>query len=255
MHEAFTHLAHRPWPCPTGPWTWRQNWLDLLFAHWPIRVEHLQPLVPSRLTLQEFEGTAWVGVVPFRMTGVMRRPLPDLPGVSAFPELNLRLYVEHQGRPGVWFVSLDATNWLAVQAARWLFHLPYHHARMAHRGELLSASLEPTSAGIVFESQRVSQPPTVTFRAAYRAVGSTFTAQPGTLEHFLCERYCLYAVSPRGTLFRCDVHHRPWPLYRAEAEIQADELLARYGLKVEDRPPHVLATPGVHTVVWNPTAV
>src|SRR5687768_15243199 len=97
---------HRPWPIPTAPWTWRQSWLDLLFAHWPVPASVLRPLIPAALELQELDGSAWIGLVPFRMAGVMRRPLPDVPGISAFPELNVRTYVELDGKPGVWFLSL-----------------------------------------------------------------------------------------------------------------------------------------------------
>src|SRR5690554_1769026 len=114
MHPALTQTDHRPWPLPAHRWTWRQTWCDLLFAHWPIDAKKLRPLVPEALTIQEYDGTSWIGVVPFRMEGVMLRPLPDLPWLSAFPELNVRLYVEYGGKPGVWFLSLDATNPLAV---------------------------------------------------------------------------------------------------------------------------------------------
>ena len=126
-----------PWPVTapprsqSGDWSVHMTWHDLLFAHWPVPAAQLQPLVPESLEVQEFEGTSWVGVVPFRMAGVMRRPFPDAPGLSAFPELNLRLYVEHNGKPGVWFLSLDATNPIAVWAARRLFHLPYFRARIS----------------------------------------------------------------------------------------------------------------------------
>ncbi len=109
--------AHRPWPIPKRRWIWRQSWCDLLFAHWPIEASQIRRLVPEPLQIDEFDGTSWIGIVPFRMEGVMRRPFPDMPWISAFPELNLRLYVHHQGKPGVWFLSLDATNPLAVWAA------------------------------------------------------------------------------------------------------------------------------------------
>jgi uncharacterized protein YqjF (DUF2071 family) len=120
-HASFERLGHRPWALPSSPWVWRQSWLDLLFAHWPMDAALLQRLVPAPLKVQEFDGTSWVGLVPFRMAGVMRRPLPDLPWISAFPELNVRLYVEHEGKPGIWFLSLDAANQLAVWAARRYF--------------------------------------------------------------------------------------------------------------------------------------
>ena len=110
MHPTLQHTKHRPWPLPAGEWTWRQRWCDLLFAHWPVPAADLRPLVPDGLEIEEHGGTSWVGVVPFRMEGVARRPLPDIPGLSSFPELNLRLYVTRDRRPGVWFLSLDATS-------------------------------------------------------------------------------------------------------------------------------------------------
>ena len=182
-HPAFQHTDHRPWPLPAAAWTWRQSWRDLLFAHWPVPVEAIRPLVPAALDVQQFDGTSWLGIVPFRMAGVMRRPLPDLPYVSAFPELNVRVYVERDGRPGVWFLSLDATNRLAVAAARAIFHLPYYRA---------SIDITPDGDGFHYDSRRAEDPPAA-FRAAYRPVSAVYRAAPGTLEHWLTERYCLYA--------------------------------------------------------------
>jgi len=120
-HSSFGYTAHRPWPLPAGRWAWRQSWRDLLFAHWPVPVEAVGALLPAGLAVDTFEGQTWLGIVPFRMAGVMRRPLPDLPYVSAFPELNVRVYVTAGGKPGVWFLSLDATNRQAGMAARGRF--------------------------------------------------------------------------------------------------------------------------------------
>src|SRR5262245_20084749 len=117
-HPAFERIDHRPWPLPTAPWIWRQTWHDLLFAHWPVPASALRSLVPDWLTIQEYSGTAWVGLLPFTMTGVTLRGVPSLPAVSHFPEMNLRLYVERDGKPGIWFVSLDAARRSAVYAAR-----------------------------------------------------------------------------------------------------------------------------------------
>lgn len=239
MHVAFSRTDHRPWPLPTGRWCWRQNWYNLLFAHYRVDISSLRKLVPDGLRIQEFDGSSWVGVVPFRMTGVMRRPFPDLPGISAFPELNVRLYVERDGKPGVWFLSLDASNRLAVWAARRFFHLPYHHARMmfTHDGD-----------GVRFQAQRSQGD--VAFSATYRPLGESFPAGPGTLEEFLTERYCLYSQSPRGRLFRCEVHHQPWPLQRAEAELDLGSLLSVHGIDVADQSPLLHYSRGVETVVW-----
>lgn len=93
-HESLPHLDHRPWPLPDKPWAWRQSWLELAFIHYRVTAVSIRQLIPPTLTIQEFDRSAWVGLVPFRMAGVMRRGLPDIPGVSTFPELNLRTYVE-----------------------------------------------------------------------------------------------------------------------------------------------------------------
>jgi len=236
-HPALSQLDHRPWPILTGAWTWRQCWRDLLFLHWPVPARDLQRFVPEALRVQEFDGTSWIGLVPFRMTGVMRRPWPDLPWVSAFPELNVRIYVEQGGKPGVWFLSLDATNALAVWAARRFFHLPYHKARMSLRGANGAIQYDSERAGAVLE-------------AVYRPTSDVYRALPGTLEHWLTERYCLYALAPDGSLWRNEVHHAPWPLQRAEAEILRNTYFAVHGLDVRGPPAHLHFASELSVVVW-----
>lgn len=240
-HPALSQLDHRPWPVPRRRWTWRQNWLELLFAHWPVPASRLRHLVPAPLRIQEFAGTSWVGVVPFRMTGVMRRPFPDLPWISAFPELNLRLYVELDGRPGVWFVSLDATNPLAIWAARRLFRLPYHRARI---------SFERERAGVRFRSARLSNAPPISFSADYQPTSAPFVAAANSLEAFLVERYCLYAADRRGNLFRAEVHHAPWQLQTAAGRVDAAQLLRAYNIEVGNQPPLLHYSERVTVVVW-----
>lgn len=236
-------MDHRPWPIPTSPWTWRQSWCDLLFAHWAVPASALRPFVPDRLEIQEFDGTAWIGVVPFRMEGVMRRPLPDLPGISAFPELNVRTYVERKGKAGVWFFSLDATNPLAVWAARRFFHLPYFKARM---------TVEPSADRIGYRSERAGGAPPARFEASYQPTSPVYEAAPGTLEHWLTERYCLFAQSKNGQLTRTEVHHPPWPLQRAKAEITLNEMLGEYSLTPELRPDQLHFSRRLDVVVWSP---
>lgn len=219
---------------------WRQSWIDLLFLHWPLPAATLRPLVPDGLKIQEFDGTSWIGVVPFRMAGVMLRPLPDLPWVSAFPELNVRIYVEAEGKPGVWFLSLDATNPLAVWAARRFFYLPYYRASM---------SLVPSGEGILYHSQRRNAP--ARFSATYHPTGACYQSIPGTLDHWLTERYCLYAASPTGKLVRNQIHHIPWPLQPAEAEVQENTMLGPLGLTLPAIPPVVHFARQVDVIVWN----
>lgn len=246
MHEAFERSDHRPWPLPDRPWAWRQTWHDLLFAHWPIPAASLRPLVPHELKLQEFDGTAWLGVIPFRMTGVTVRPLPALPWVSSFPELNLRTYVELRGKPGVWFLSLDAGNPLAVWTARRLFHLPYYHARMSATG---------SPDRIRYSSVRRREPKGLTFAATYGPVSEPYEAEPGSLEGWLTERYCLYARGPGGRIHRTEIHHRQWPLRAARAEIDRNELPDPHGLVCEGDPALLHFSRRLDVVVWNPEPV
>jgi uncharacterized protein YqjF (DUF2071 family) len=169
-----------------------QSWHDLLFAHWPIDASLLRPHRPPGLTIDTFEGQAWIAVVPFRMSGVRLRETPALPGLSAFPELNVRTYVVADHRPGVWFFSLDAGSSVAVAIARARFHLPYFRARM---------KCEKGDGWIKYASERTHRGarPAI-LEAKYRPVGGVFEAQRGTLEHFLTERYCLYSTDSRGSI-------------------------------------------------------
>lgn len=242
MHPALTHTDHRPWPLPDAPWTWRQRWCDLLFAHWNVPASWLTPLIPDPLRLDTYNGTAWLGVIPFRMEGVMRRPLPDLPWISAFPEMNVRTYVTYQGKPGVWFLSLDATNLLAVLAARLFFHLPYYWASM---------SLTKDAHGIQYASTRTD----ARFLGRYRPTGPVQPAEPDTLTHWLTERYCLYTQIRTGVLIRNEVHHPPWPLQPAECTIQMNTMPQSHGLPVTGSPDHLCFARSLDVVVWNPERI
>src|SRR5205809_5604562 len=124
-------IDHRPWPLPSGPWVMAQTWHDLLFAHWPVETGALRRLIPRDLPLDTFEGRCWVGIAPFHMSHIHARGLPPLPGLSRFPELNVRTYVTLNGKPGVYFFSLDATSRPAVWAARRFYCLPYFYASMS----------------------------------------------------------------------------------------------------------------------------
>lgn len=245
-HPAFNRQKHRPWGIPKKPWTWRQSWCDLLFAHWPVPSAVLRPLVPEPLSIQEYDGTSWIGIVPFRMEGVMHRPFPDLPWISAFPELNVRLYVEYEDKPGVWFLSLDARNPLAVWAARRFFHLPYFKADI---------ELREQNEQFYYQSSRQVQSGSVDFRGTYRAISDPYEAESGSLEHWLTERYCLYAESPDGELYRSEVHHWPWPLQRAEVEIKTNELLDPFGISLPNSPSLLHFASRLDVVIWPPERI
>jgi uncharacterized protein len=209
--SSLEETAHRPWPLPGTPWVMGQTWDDLLFAHWRVSADAVRELVPAGLEVDEHDGSAWLGVTPFVVNGLRARGMLPLPFVSSFLELNVRTYVRRDGKPGIWFFSLDASSQAAVVAARRLYRLPYFRASITfrRRGE-----------AIRYESARDDGR---AFSGSYRSTGPRFTAQPGSLEHFLAERYCLYAED-KGHLFRADIHHRPWPLQPAEATIELNTI-------------------------------
>jgi len=242
-HQILNDVSHRPWPVPSGQWFMTQSWHDLLFAHWPVDARLLQEKLPSGLLLDTFNGEAWVGVVPFRMTNVAPRGVPPVPFVSAFLELNVRTYVTLHGKPGVYFFSLDANSTLAVAAARALFHLPYFAASMnvdEQRGQFVYTSSRQTRAEGVAE-----------FAATYGPVGYAVTPEPGSLEHFLTERYCLYTVDSSFHAKRLEIHHRPWPLQAAEATIAVNTMTEVAGIRLPPVAPLLHFAKRQDAVAWS----
>jgi uncharacterized protein YqjF (DUF2071 family) len=217
--------VHRPWPLPKTRWVLFMRWHDLLFLHWPVRPELVRPLIPNILELETFDGWCWIGVVPFRMSGVRPRYMP-IP--MAFPELNVRTYVNTAGKSGVWFFSLDATSWLAVRAARW-FGLPYYDARMTV--ELQGEAVDYTS------SRTHSEAPPGEFIASYKPTGPIYQARPGSLDHWLTERYCLYGALEPGKVVFGEIHHPQWPLQPAEAELRKNTMTQALGIELPDSKP------------------
>src|SRR5260370_4686825 len=195
----------RPWAVPSRPWVVAMRWHDLLFMHWPIDVGLLRPLVPPALEIDTHDGQAWIGVVPFHMTGVRPRFIPWLPWLSAFAEINVRTYVTTGGKPGVWFLSLDAAKRTAVRLARWTYQLPYYFARISvqeRQGRIVYQSLRPHPG--VGEGH---------FAATYRPTGARYRSAPGSLDEWLTDRYCLYTADGKARIFRGEIHHHPRPLH------------------------------------------
>jgi uncharacterized protein YqjF (DUF2071 family) len=210
--SSLEETAHRPWPVPEErPWVMGQTWDNLLFAHWRVSADAVRELVPPGLEVDEHDGSAWLGVTPFVVTGLRGRGMLPLPLVSSFRELNVRTYVTRDGKPGIWFFSLDASSQVAVAAARRLYRLPYFHADIICRRR---------ASQIVYDCARDDGK---AFSGSYEPTGPVFQAEPGSPEEFLAERYCLYAEH-RGQLCRADIHHRPWPLQRAEAAIELNTM-------------------------------
>ena len=222
------------------------RWHDLLFAHWPFEPQQISELLPNGIQLDTFDDQAWMGVVPFRMTDVAPRWIPAVPWVSAFPELNVRTYVTLDGKPGVWFFSLDATNPLAVRVARKFFHLRYMDARQSIRYE---------DGWYRYQSERMHRnEPAARLDAKYRPISDVFFAEPGTIEHWLTARYCLYTCDQKSRILRGEIDHPPWPLQRAEWEVTTNTMLV--GLSLEPAgEPHLLFSKEVGVKAWTNATV
>jgi uncharacterized protein YqjF (DUF2071 family) len=247
MRTILQVTAHRPYALSQRPWIMTQQWHDLLFAHWAMEPENVRPLLPQPLRpfLDTFEGKAWVGVVPFWMSHVKFRGLPALAGLSTFPEMNVRTYVTVDGKPGVYFFSLDAENLPAVYAARIGFSLAYFYARM-------SVSVSDGDR-VQYSSRRLHKPVPAEFAGSYAPLGDEiFNASPGSIEHYLVERYCLYTADERGGIYRGDIHHLPWPLRRAQAKFEINNVAQSHGIKLPNTEPLLHFAKELDVFIWLP---
>ncbi len=223
-----------------------QTWEHLLFAHWRVDADALRSLVPPQLPLDTFDGDAWLGITPFRVSGFRLRGTLPVPMISSFLELNVRTYVTVDEKPGIFFFSLDCESPIAVEAARRIYRLPYYHARMSARRR--GSEIEYSSA------RRDASARPFVFHGSYRPTGGVFNAEAGSLEHFLTERYCLYTLDERQDVARADIHHPPWPLQPAEAQIERNTMATPIGIDL-------LAPPLLHfagrqdVLIWAPARV
>lgn len=221
-HPAFAQTDHRPWPLPKRNWLLTQTWTNLLFIHWEIDYDDLRARVPAQLDIDLHDGKAWIAIVPFDMKGVTFRNCPKFSYLSDFPEINVRTYVTYKGKPGVWFFSLDVPSRFAVWAARTFFHLPYRYGQVSvadHDGE-------------IHYSHQVDA---AVFKARYRPVEEE-SWRPDLFDKWATERYCLYAQSKSGALYRTQVHHPEWPLRKARLEIEENGLLSPFKTGTQHHP-------------------
>jgi uncharacterized protein YqjF (DUF2071 family) len=233
---------------PEGQPIMHQDWGKLLFMHWRIREESLRPLIPERLQIDTFDGSAWIAVIPFTMWDIRAFPpyLPPVPGLSRMHELNVRTYVHLDGVPGVWFFSLDANSSVAVITARTFFHLPYFNAEM---------KLEESGKTIVYSSSRTEHDaPGAEFDATWKIGERLPYSHPGSLEFFLTERYCLYSAR-KQKLYRCRIFHQPWPLQKAELSTLNSTMIESHGLPTPTDAPLLHYAEEISVDIWPITEV
>ncbi|MDQ2631393.1 MAG: DUF2071 domain-containing protein [Actinomycetota bacterium] len=242
QRAVLSDTRHRPWPMPETTWLMGQTWIDLLFAHWRVPEEELRRVVPAQLPIDTYEGSAYLGITPFCVRGLRLRGTLPAPILSTFPELNVRTYVSVDGQPGIYFLSLDADSHAAVAAARRSYRLPYFRSQMEidRDGE----------GGIGYDLIRTSDDgPPAYFKARYGSEGEELPIRDGSLERWLTERYCLYTLDEGERIRRGDIHHPPWPLHDAWAEIETNTMAMPFGIEL-DGEPLLHFSPRQDVVIW-----
>lgn len=249
-------VEHRPWLPPDGPWLLSQRWNDVLFAHFAMEPATLRRLVPEALTLELYDGAAWLTLTPSCASHVRPSGIPALPGFSFYPQVNVRTYVTVGDKPGLYNFSVDAANLSAVWFARMFFHMQYWHSKIKVSG----APIPGTKAGatVHFRAGRLHGPAAHNGAAkldvAYAADGEAEVARAGSLDHFLTERYCVYSWHSRK-IYRAELHHQPWPLQRASAEIRTNSIAEPLGIALPQQPDLCHFSRALKTLAWAPERV
>jgi len=234
--------AHRPYPPPSKPWLMAQTWIDLLFMHWPVSIESLRSLIPSFLEIDIFDSQAWIGIVPFSMKNIHFHFLPPIPAFSALLELNVRSYVKYQGKSGVYFFSLDASHPVAVEIARTFFSLPYYNAKISSKTEndwyrYKSSRIDKRGAAAILEVD-------------YQPIGDIYFSEGNSLEAWLTERYCFFSSNAKGQQIVGEIHHKQWPLQKANAIIHQNTMAQALGIALPDSAPLLHFIRHIDTVEW-----
>lgn len=234
---------HRPFPLPAKKWIMRQSWRNLLFLHWPVPLEKLRPHIPSSLQIDTFHGSAWLGLILFVIEGIYPLGISKFSLTPKFPEINVRTYVKYNEKPGIYFMSIDVENWASLKIAKNWYHLPYHSAKI---------SFGKQGQTFYCHSIRKENGNTpVSFKGQYGPISEVYYPKEGTLDHWFTERYCLYSSNNGVNIYCGEIHHRPWPLQKAEIEVDKNTLFTSYQFDLSEIKPLAHFSTGVDSLMWN----
>ncbi|WP_010651685.1 YqjF family protein [Oceanobacillus massiliensis] len=239
--DILKETIHRPFPVPSKRWILRQRWRNVSFMHWAVQPKHLRPFIPDRLTIDTYHSQAWIGILVFDMESIHFRGLPKLSLTPRFSEVNVRTYVTYNGVPGIYFLSIDVDNWASSKIAKRWYRLPYHDAAIAN---------EPALHTYHYESIRRKQT-YLKAEGSVTPISEIYHSEKKSLDYWLTERYRLYTAQ-KSALYEADIHHKPWPLQKAEANISRNSHLSRLKIDVNPFSPTVVHfSQGVDTLFWN----
>ncbi|QJX81113.1 YqjF family protein [Priestia megaterium] len=236
-------VIYRSYPLASKYWIMRQTWRNLLFLHWPIPLKKLRPYVPSSLQIDTFNGSAWIGVILFVLEGIYPRGISSISLTPKFPEINVRTYVKRDGKPGIYFMSIDVGNWASLNIAKRWYRLPYHSAQISFRKEGQTFYCQSTRKG------NTNSP--ISFKGKYAPVSEVYFSKEGTLDHWLTERYCLYSSNNGANIYSGEILHQPWPLQKAEIEIFRNNLFIPFHFNLSEVEPIAHFSIGVDSLIFN----
>jgi hypothetical protein len=250
-------VDHRPWLPPDGQWLLSQSWNDVLLMHFAVEPALLRKLVPCGLTLELYDGRAWLTIAPFCASHVRPSGVPPMPGLSYFTQINLRTYVTTEDKPGIYYLSADTTNLSAVWFARMFFRMQYWHASIQVSGATVK-SRNPADAWIQFRASRLHGPTAADGAAKLQVAcapkGEVQRARAGSLDEFLTERYCVYSWFGRRC-YRIEIHHQPWPLQAAHVELRVNTMAEALGLKLPAQPDLCHYSRSLKMLTWAPESL
>lgn len=231
---------HKGTDLPNLPWVMKQTWHDLLFAHYPVKLELLQKLVPPVIQLDSYNGSAWIGIVPFHVQNHRARLLPPIPGIDRFSQLNIRTYVTVNGKRGVYFIRVDMNHLIAGVLAKTFYYMPFQAATI---------KMKQNDQTIHFNSQKNGQHQ-FEFQCKYKPITLPFYAAKGSFEQWLVERYSFYALNKKGEVVRSDILHDYWPLQLVEGEISNHSILLNVGIQVAKDEPILHYAKKMEALLW-----
>jgi hypothetical protein len=236
IDDILKHISHRGWKLPNGKWSYYQEWNNALFLHWRIDISELQKLTPSNLVIDKFEGESWISIVAFTMEKIRPRYLPAISVISNFDEINVRTYLTHENKPGVFFLNIEAQKLTSTFIAKLLSGLPYEKSEI-ERGEIGNTKY--------FKSCNKNK----NFKLDVKFVVGQELTNKSTLDKWLTERYCLYLKSKNET-YRYEIQHKPWKLFQAET-IALTTNYTFGNITLNRKPDLIHYSKGVKVLAWD----
>ncbi len=230
IQEILSSTSHRPWMLPRKKWNFYQEWNEPVFLHWEVEPDIIKGMIPKNVELDTLHGKAWVSLVPFQIS-IKPRYLPSFPPISSFNEINLRTYVKHEGKTGVYFLQIEGEKALSCWIARLTSGLPFLHSKIRRSKSRIIAQNEKLDSALEIDYQPLE-----------------FIANPSSTDLWLSERYALF-VERNQEIFTYEVHHLPWKLHKVD--VHAGKIsYPKYGNILQGEPQITHYSPGTQVIAF-----